>query len=138
MGHRTMRLVDEGKIAATFVDTLTERAIRIWPQPTIRQRAAQCMPDKHSRWHAQLEAYQIMPLEELLSASEVALTLNLRKIISRNGVRATCTHCGEEIINEREVIVDGYPLCQSCAGNGYFQFKAESVFTMSAIPSTFS
>ncbi len=135
MGHRTMRLVDEGKIAATFIDTVTERAFRIWPQPTVRQRAALCVPDKCSRWHAQLEAYQVMSVDELLSVHEVALTIDLRAIISRNGIRVACTHCGEEIINEREVIFDGHPLCRSCAGEGYFQFKAESVFAVSAIPS---
>lgn len=126
LGHRTMRLIDEGKIAATFVDTVTERAIRIWPQPSVRQRAAAFFPDKRSRWHAQLEAYQRMPVHELLSAHEVGLRLDLRHLISRNGIRVTCAHCGEEIINEREVIVDGQALCRSCSGVRYYDFLALS------------
>src|SRR5688572_20541649 len=39
LGHRTMRLMDYGKVAATFVDTQTDRAVRIWPHPTARQQA---------------------------------------------------------------------------------------------------
>jgi formylmethanofuran dehydrogenase subunit E len=134
LGHRTMRLVDEGKIAVTFVDTVTERAIRIWPQPSVRQRAAALIPDKRSRWHAQLEAYQRMPADELLSAHDVGLSLDLRHLVSRNGIRATCAHCGEEIINEREVIVDGQVLCCSCSGARYYQYLAP--VGMSVSPAT--
>jgi len=33
-----------------------------------------------------------------------------------------CAVCGEEIINEREVVVDGRFLCHSCAGDVYYRF----------------
>ena len=36
MGHRTMRLVDHGKIAATFVDTHTAKALRCSASPDAR------------------------------------------------------------------------------------------------------
>ena len=39
VGHRTMRIEDYGKIAVTFVDTLTGRAVRIAPRRDVRQRA---------------------------------------------------------------------------------------------------
>lgn len=39
VGHRTMRVMDYGKSAATFVDTLTERAVRIMPTRGSRARA---------------------------------------------------------------------------------------------------
>jgi formylmethanofuran dehydrogenase subunit E len=73
------------------------------------------------RWHAQLEAYQIMSTDELLMAEEVRLTISLKAIISRHGMRVVCEQCGEDIINEREVYVDGQILCQSCAGNAYYE-----------------
>lgn len=119
LGRRTMRLMDYGKVAATFVDTQTERAIRIWPHALSRDRAADydCSP---SHWQAQLEAYQIMPADELLSACEVTLTVCMKTIISRPGIRVNCAICGEEILNEREQIRDGKVVCLSCAEGGYW------------------
>ncbi|HMQ32186.1 MAG TPA: FmdE family protein [Chloroflexaceae bacterium] len=119
LGRRTMRLIDYGKVAATFVDTKTWRAVRVWPNPAARGLAAQYAPEAKSRWHAYLAAYQVMPLTELLLARPVELTLDLKALISRPGVRAECEQCGEEIINEREVVRDGVTLCRACAGDGY-------------------
>lgn len=85
---------------------------------------ARCVPGARSRWHAQLEAYQRMPEAELLAWRRVTFSVDLRAIISRNGVRVTCEHCGEEIINGRERTVNGGPLRISCAGSEYFQYVA--------------
>jgi len=126
LGRRTMRLMDYGRVAVTIVDTESEHAIRFWPHPQARCRAATYAPDAQSRWHAQLAAYQIMPTAELLCAAPVALTVSLADLISRPGVRATCEQCGEEILNEREVLVDGHTLCRSCAGDSYYQPQTES------------
>jgi formylmethanofuran dehydrogenase subunit E len=128
LGHRTMRLMDFGKVAATFVDTKTEQAIRIYPHPASRSNARLCQPDARSRWHAQLEAYQVMPVEQMLCWQPVTLTLSLQRLISRHGVRVNCAMCGEEIINEREVIADGQPLCRACAGDAYYQVNAAARF----------
>ena len=38
-------------------------------------------------------------------------------IVNRPVVRTACDRCGEEIINEREVIRGGSTLCRSCAGD---------------------
>lgn len=120
-GRRTMRLVDLGKVAATVVDSRDGRAFRIRPRTSARELAHQYAPDAQSRWHAYLEAYQVMPDEELLEAWPVRLTLDLKTLISRNGVRAECEVCGEEIINEREVVRDGRTYCRTCAEDAYYQ-----------------
>ncbi len=120
LGHRTLRLIDYGKVAAVIVDTESEQAVRIWPHAQSRSRAVEQEADAKSRWHAQLEAYQTMSSDALLCWEPVALTLSLRALLSRPGARAACAVCGEEIINEREVLVDGQTLCQSCAGEAYY------------------
>src|SRR5262245_45403268 len=33
VGHRTLRVIDLGKVAVTFFDTQTHDALRIWPRP---------------------------------------------------------------------------------------------------------
>jgi len=120
LGHRTMRLVDAGKVAATMADTKTGRAVRIWPRENSRRLAAQYTPDAPNRWQAQLEAYQLMPARELLCSSEVTLQLSLEALVGKPGVRVNCDSCSEEILNRRERVLDGKTLCRHCAGDTYW------------------
>ena len=119
-GHRTLRIEDYGKIAATFVDVGTEQALRVTPRLDVRGRALAYAPDEPRHYFAQLRAYQIMPDEELLTVEPVQLLQPIHQIVSRPGVRVNCVGCGEEIINEREVIVGGQPFCATCARGGYY------------------
>ena len=121
LGRRTMRLMDFGKIAATFVDTKTGQAVRVFPQTDLRQRVRDSRPEGQKRYQAYLEAYQTLPDEQLLTVQDVQLTPDLNAIISVHGKRAVCDKCGEEIINEREVVQGGQVLCLSCAGQGYYR-----------------
>ncbi len=119
-GHRTLLHMDYGKVAATFVDTQSGRAVRIWPSGEARARARQYAPDAPDAWHAQLAAYQRMPVNEILNACAVRLTVSLEALISQPGLRVNCERCGEDIINGREVAQDGLTLCRACAGERYF------------------
>jgi formylmethanofuran dehydrogenase subunit E len=121
VGRRTLRVLDFGKVAATLVDTTNEHAVRVVPHPQARTRAKCFAPDAPSRWHGYLEAYQVMPDAELLLVTPVILTQTLAEILSKPGARAVCEACGEEIINEREVIRAGRVLCRACAGEGYYR-----------------
>ena len=127
LGHRTLRLEDYGKIAAVFVDTNTGRAIRITPHLDVRERAFDCIPDEARHYFAQLQAYQVLPDDKLLTVQEVMLNIPVEKIVSRPGVRVNCAACGEEIINEREVTRDGLALCHACAGEGYYRPALSSI-----------
>ncbi len=118
--RRTMRILDFGKLAATFVDTRTGATIRIFPHPGARIASCHYAPEDLGRWKTQLEAYKIMPDEDLLVVQRVKLTVSLKKIISRPGLRVNCSKCGEEITNEREVVVDGSIFCRACAGECYY------------------
>lgn len=120
MGHRTLRLADYGKIAATFVDVKTETAVRVAAQLDIREKAIHYAPEEKKRYFAQLAGYQKMPDTELLTIQPVRLTTPVRQIVSRAGVRVNCAACGEEIVNEREVLRDGQPYCVACAGSAYY------------------
>lgn len=120
-GRRTMRLVDYGKTAVTFVDTVTGRAVRISPQPEARLRCLEYAPAETDSWRAQLLAYQLMPAQELLLVHEVQLVLSLADILSKPGVRVVCEQCGEDIINERYVRQGDRLLCRACAGGAYYE-----------------
>jgi formylmethanofuran dehydrogenase subunit E len=125
VGHRTLRVEDYGKIAATFIDVKTEQTLRIAPKLDSRQQALIYAPSESRHYFAQLQAYQIMPDDELLTFQSVRLHMPIQHIVSRAGVRSNCDHCGEEIINEREIIVNGQTLCRACAGEGYYHGQEE-------------
>lgn len=120
VGRRTMRVEDFGKVAATFVDTQLHQAVRIVPRSEARTTARAFAPEAGNKWEAQLLGYQRMPALELLSVQPVHLNTPLEKIISRPGRKAICDRCGEEILNEREVLWENLTLCKTCAGQSYY------------------
>lgn len=121
VGARTLRIQDYGKIAATFVDIKTGKAIRLAPRQGIRTLAWEYAPSERRQYFAQLKAYQVMPEEELFSVQQVDLTPSAQVLISRAGVRTSCSVCGEEIINQREFILDGNTLCHACYQPAYYR-----------------
>jgi formylmethanofuran dehydrogenase subunit E len=120
VGHRTLRVMDLGKIAATFANVKTGCAVRVALQPEVRKRALAYAPEIKARYYAQLKGYQLMPEAELFTFQEVELQPALKAVISRPGLRTHCEQCGEEIINERQVVCEGNRLCRTCAGDGYY------------------
>jgi formylmethanofuran dehydrogenase subunit E len=121
VGHRTLRVEDYGKVAVTFVDTTTGHAVRVAPRLDIRELACSYIQDESHHYLAQMEAYQIMPDEEMLMIQEVVLNIPIEKIVSKPSVRVNCDVCGEEIMNKREVSRNGLTLCLPCAHGGYYQ-----------------
>jgi formylmethanofuran dehydrogenase subunit E len=120
VGHRSLRVVDLGKIAATFVRIETGKVIRLAPRAGIRALASTYAPEATERYAAQLQGYAAMPSEALFVFQEVALDPPLPVLLSRPDARASCGRCGEEIINERELTRDAVVLCRTCAGHGYY------------------
>lgn len=127
IGHRTLRLEDYGKIAATFVDTHSGEALRIVPRKESRTLAALLTPDARNSWDAQLFGYQRLPAYDLFTVQRVQLRVSIEKLISRPGAKAFCERCGEEINNEREIYSNGSTLCQACGGNAYYYLEENKV-----------
>jgi formylmethanofuran dehydrogenase subunit E len=123
VGHRTLRVEDLGKVAATFTNLKTETSLRLVPKPDIRNRALNYAPEENRRYFTQLQGYQVMPDEELFNFQCVELRTPASHIISHQNARAICSNCGEEIINEREMLVNGMVLCRTCAQGGYYRLK---------------
>ncbi len=120
IGHRTLRVEDFGKTAATFVDTETRQAVRVFPELDIREKAYAYVLNESRHYFAQMQAYQIMPDAEMFAFSPVSLNTSLEAIISRPGMRVNCDVCGEEVMNEREIRIGESNVCASCAGESYY------------------
>ena len=123
VGRRSLRIEDYGKVAATFIDTGNEQAVRIAPRREARLRAADYVPGIHRKWEAMLFGYQVMPASELFVVQNVQLDVPLPQIVSRPGKKAVCEVCREEIINGRETSDNGVVLCRACAGNSYYHLS---------------
>jgi formylmethanofuran dehydrogenase subunit E len=121
VGSRTLRILDFGKVAATFIDTHTEQAVRLAPNPLARSLAPEYAPVARNDWMAMLVGYQRMPVEKLLCFKQVHLNLSLKDVVSKPGRKSRCELCGEEIINGRELVREDSVLCRSCAGERYYQ-----------------
>ena len=121
VGHRSLKVFDTGKIAAIFANVATGKTVRLAPRLDVRRRALEYASGIKQRYYAQLKGYQAMPAEELFSVTEVRLEPDIATILSRPGVRVKCSRCGEEIVNERQRIVDGEPVCRTCAGDSYYR-----------------
>jgi formylmethanofuran dehydrogenase subunit E len=132
VGHRTLRVNDYGKIAATFIDVSGGAALRLSPKADARERARRFAPEVASRYAAQLEGYRRLPERELLDFRFVKLTPPLEILLSRPELRLNCGACGEEIFNGREILSGGAIYCQSCATAGYYVVESRPVMSLQA------
>jgi len=126
LGHRTMKFMDYGKMAATFLNTNTGKAFRIVAREDSRLKAKKRFPEVENKYSGQLEAYKIMPDEELFDVMEVAVKLRPEDMPGRPLRRVQCHSCGEHVQDMREVCRDGKALCTPCASGGYYEVKAAS------------
>ena len=76
LGRRSLKFVDNGIMAATFVNLETGRAFRIVSTETARDLATQYAQDIKDKARQQLEAYKIMSLEELFEVREVQVEVS--------------------------------------------------------------
>lgn len=129
VGHRTLRVEDYGKVAAVFVDVKTGCAFRVAPVLDVRQKAYRYAPDEPRHYFAQMQAYKVMPADEMFTVSEVQLATSIDAIVSQPGVRVNCDVCGEEIMNEREVHQNGLTLCHTCAYGGYYHAGRNAILS---------
>ena len=127
LGHRTMKFMDYGKMAATFVNLKTEKAVRVVAKEESRQRAKELFPEIGNKYTAQLEAYKIMTDEELFDVMEVHVKINPEDMPGRPLRRVRCSSCGEYVQDMREVQRGSKVLCRPCADEGYYETK-EDIF----------
>ena len=123
LGKRALKFRDWGKMAATFVDLETHRAIRIAARESSKDLARQLHPEIANKNLQQMAAYREMSDHELFDEQWVQVTLDAREFPGYKGERVACEQCGEGINYDRFVVRDGRTLCLSCAApeERYFQ-----------------
>lgn len=120
LGKRSLKWLDYGIMAATFVNLSTGKAVRITAREEARSLAKKYSPDIEGKYKQQLEAYRIMPEDELFTIEQVAITIPECDLPGRPIKRIQCAQCGDWVQDCREVIKDGKMLCKSCAFGRYY------------------
>lgn len=115
LGKRALKFRDWGKMAATFLDLQTERAIRIAALESSKQRARELYPQIEDKNRQQMLAYRELPDEELFSEQLVHVPMPARELPGYKSARIACAVCGEGINYDRQIESNGQVLCQGCA-----------------------
>jgi formylmethanofuran dehydrogenase subunit E len=119
LGKRALKFRDWGKVAATFCDLQTGRAVRIAAKESSKQAAKDLFPDL-PREEAQQKAYAQLSDDVLFSKEWVKVEILPEDLPGFKGPRVVCAQCGEGINFKREVTVGGRALCRACAGERYY------------------
>jgi len=120
LGKRALKFRDWGKMAATFVDVESGRAIRIAAKESSKALARTMHPEIESKNQQQMLAYREMPDEDLFAEQWVKVNLPPQEFPGYKGERIVCEACGEGINFQREIRREGKILCRACAGETYY------------------
>lgn len=115
LGKRALKFRDWGKMAATFVDLSTGKAIRIVALESSKQKARELYPEIENKNQQQMKAYRDMDDADLFGEQWVAVELGPGEMPGYKGERIACAACGEGINYDRFVEHDGKKLCLACA-----------------------
>jgi formylmethanofuran dehydrogenase subunit E len=115
LGKRALKFRDWGKMAATFLDLSTGRAIRIAARESSKALAREMYPEMENKNQQQMRAYREMPDSDLFAEEWVEVALDAKEFPGYKGERISCAVCGEGINYERFVERDGSRLCHGCA-----------------------
>jgi formylmethanofuran dehydrogenase subunit E len=121
LGKRSLKFRDWGKMAATFVDVKTGKAVRIAAKESSKTLARQMHPELEDKNQQQMLAYREMSDDELFTVQWVRVHLGAEEFPGYKGDRIVCEMCGEGINFHREIIRDGKLLCKSCSGDSYYE-----------------
>jgi len=112
-GKRTMKVLDYGKMAATFVNLESGKAVRL--ASTFGNKSGQ-------EENAAPPDFATAPEEDLFIIQDVAMTLRPEDLPGKPVRKAVCACCGEKVMDGREVEREGQTYCKPCAaGETYYR-----------------
>ena len=125
LGRRSLKFMDYGIMAATFVNLETGKAYRVVSIEEARSLASAYAPEIQEKHPQQLEAYKRMPDSVLFQVQEVTVNIDVCDLPGPTRFKTACSRCGQMVRDQREVIKDGKVLCRPCTRNTYFSDARE-------------
>ncbi len=120
LGRRSLKFMDYGIMAATFVNLETGAAYRIISTEESRDLVPFYAPGITEKRNQQLEAYKRMPDSVLFRVQEVDISLSEFDLPGPTHRKAVCSRCGQVVRDGREVVIGDLSLCKPCAEGAYF------------------
>jgi len=111
LGRRRLKWMDYGKMAATFVDLASGRAVRLAPRPEVPHAGRDTDP---------LVLWNDWADDQLFTCTPVKMEVPPEDRPGRPLRTVECAGCGEKVQDGRERLVEGRALCRACAGEGYY------------------
>ena len=127
LGRRSLKFMDYGIMAATFVNLETGKAFRVVSTEEARDLARYFAPEISGKHAQQLEAYKRMPDNVLFRVQQVNVSINEYDMPGPTRRKAICVQCGQVVRDHREVLKDGRPYCQPCLEGAYFSDAREVI-----------
>jgi len=124
LGKRALKFRDWGKVAATFVDVSTGKAVRIAAKESSKTLARQMHPELETKNQQQMLAYREISDDDLFTMQWVKVELPPEEFPGYKGERIVCEVCSEGINFRREVRREGKVLCRGCAGENYYELTS--------------
>ena len=121
LGKRSLKYLDYGKVAATFLNTETGEAVRVVALEESRELADARHPEIEGRKERQFRAYREAADEELFKVERVEVEYGELDMPGRPRSRVRCARCGEGVNDGREVRGGDSVLCRPCASGGYYR-----------------
>jgi formylmethanofuran dehydrogenase subunit E len=121
LGKRALKFRDWGKVAATFVDVETGKAIRVAAKESSKALAKSMHPEIADKNQQQMLAYREMADQDLFQTQLVHVELPPEEFPGYKGERIVCAQCGEGINFRREVKLGAKVVCRGCAGERYYE-----------------
>lgn len=126
LGKRALKFRDWGKMAATFVDLVTGRGVRIVALEDSRELARQLYPHVEPKSRQQVLAYRELSDAQLFREQAVRVNVDAAELPGTKGERVLCPRCGEGVNFGRFVEFEGERLCLSCADPALRYWQPES------------
>lgn len=120
LGKRALKFRDWGKMAATFVDVQSGKAVRVAARESSKALAREMHPELDNKNKQQMLAYRELSDQQLFTHEWVRVDLPEQEFPGYKGERIVCAECGEGIAFRREVVRDGQTLCRGCSGEKYY------------------
>ena len=124
LGKRSLKWLDYGIMAATFVNLEDGRGVRITAREEARELADSYCPEIEDKYRRQLEAYRVMPDDQLFTIQSVKVKVPPEDLPGRPLRRVQCSLCGDWVQDGRERSRDGRLLCRPCADGRYYEVIA--------------
>ena len=121
LGKRSMKWLDHGIMAASFVNLDSGAAVRIIALEEARERSNKYCAEITDKYARQLEAYKIMADEELFRIEHIAIDIPPEDLPGRPLSRVQCEVCSDWVQDKRDLTVNGRTLCRNCAGQRYYK-----------------